>query len=197
MSINPKKINKPIIITEGHTSIFIFLIPLILIISTIVYSLSSNKLNIFLTLFLCILYLVYPVTHFFKRKITVTNNKVYFYFLGKKKISIHYLDDFYIIDYQQDRLGKLLNYGTLTIIDDDKNAYQYSFLNNIFTIYETIVIAYEDYLVKKEPEYVRRYVKEVNKDSLDSLDSLDRLPPDDNIKEIKNEVEKEVQKEKE
>lgn len=187
MSSNTKKSNKPVIVIEGKTSIFIFAIPLILSVLTLIYSLSTKKLNIFLTILLCCIYMVYPITHFFKRKITVTNNKVYFYFLGKKKTSIHYLNDFYIVDYQQDRFGKFFNYGTLTLIDENKNAYQYSFLHDVFNIYEKIVIAYEDYLSKKDPEYVRRYERESEKTNLDSLDRLEKEEKPSSEKGDKNE----------
>lgn len=169
MTAKKQKKIKQVVVKEAFTSKFIFLIPTILAITTLIYGIGMHKLNAFLSLSLTAFYYIYPITNFYKRKLVITNNKVYSYFLGKKKYSCHYITDFYMIKFEQDRLGKIFNYGSLLIVDQNKKVFTYHFLDNVASISETIIITYENYLSLKNPDYVRRYVKESNIEDIDSL----------------------------
>lgn len=176
-----RKIKQQIII-ERHTSGFIFLIPIVLSILTLTYGLYYGKLSVLMTLLLVGMYMAYAISGYYKRKVVVTNNKVYYYFLGKKNYDFHYVNDFYMVHFQQDRLGKFFNYGTLILIDQDKKMYQFHFLPEVFQVYEEIIIAYEDYMTLKNPNYEKRYERTTKKITSDSIDSLE----DDNSGEEDN-----------
>lgn len=173
-----KKTSISTIILEEKTSIFIFLIPSILSLCTILYSIGYKNLNIFSTSLLIVFYYIYPFITYYKRKIIIKNNRVDIYFLGKKQASIHYLKDFYSITYQQDKLGKIFNYGSLIIIDQNKKIHSLYFLNKIFETYETIITTYESYLTSKNKNYIKIYnkdenINEINKEkTIENKDNL-------------------------
>lgn len=173
MNTSTKKKLKSTVIVKGETSLFIYLIPMIMTLLTLYYGFKLNKLNTFITLTLVLLYQIYPTINYYKKKLVVTNNKIYFYYLGKSSYSCHYLQDFGQLYYEQDRLGKIFNYGTLILVNQQNKFYQYNYLHNPAEIYEKIVLTYEDYISMKDPTYEKTYNTN-NKNKLDSIDNLEK-----------------------
>ena len=153
-----EKEKKNIIVLEEKTSHFIFLMPALLSIVSLFYLFNSgNMTNFLFTVMIVFLILLKSLLMFRGKKIVITKNKIYIYVNNKKFISWSLSEDFYIVNYSQNFLGKFLNYGTLTIINKDKQMYEYFYLNNVETSYSTIIQSYEKLMQKLDPSFIVSY----------------------------------------
>ena len=78
-------------------------------------------------------------------------------------------NDLKIIDYKSSLLGKIFNYGTLTLVNNNNEIYEYYYLNNGDEV-DKIIKNNHIYLLKKlDPNYISPYI-ESNTNNLDKLD---------------------------
>lgn len=166
------KVKKPKVVFEGTTSHFVFAVPVILFIGLLVY-IINKKLDsdffIYITIIIGITVKFFMM--FYKKKIMLTDKKIYIYVLGKKFISWSLDEDFYIVNYKQSLIGKIFNFGTLTIINKNKEMYEYYLLQNPKQAYDSIIESYEILMKKLDPNFIVSY-KDTNKSELDTIDKI-------------------------
>ena len=155
-----KKLKSKIkIILEEKTSIFVFALPLIILLMVLLYLMIATEHENYFIYFLILLGIsLKSLSLFYKKKIVLTENKIYVYIRGKKFISWSLDKDFYIVNYKQTFFGKLFNYGTLTIINKNKDMYEYSYINNVENIYSKIIETYEKLMKKLDPTFIVTYI---------------------------------------
>lgn len=148
---------KPKKIHEEKTSIFLVIYTSIYSFFILYYGIFTNNKFLIPSLFLSILLCLLCYYNYTNRKILVTENKIYLYKLGKKTGSISFINDFHYIDYHQSILGRIFNYGTIFIVNNDKFYYKIHFICNPKILFEKSVIAYEDFISKKDSTYVKKF----------------------------------------
>lgn len=165
---------KPTVIYKATTSKFIFLWPVAIFISMLFYSIFLDKGNHFFTIFIASLFPLIPAFLFYYgKRIILTPNKVYIYIKNKKFISWKIIGDFKHVEYSQSRLGKLFNFGTLLIVNQNNESYQYMYLNNVQQMYEHIIIRYEKLMKRLDPDFIPVYKQKEVKTEIDSLDTIE------------------------
>jgi len=169
--MNTKKKSSVPIILEEKTSFWVFFWPIIILFGVLFYVTKATNYNIFFILLAVSFSFVQPFLLFWRKRITITDRKIYVFQRGKKILSWHLIHDFSYINYEQSMLGKIFGYGTLIIINKNKEVYTYIALSNVFKVYETIIMCYEKAMVKRFPEYQPVYGKNLEKD--ESLDQLE------------------------
>lgn len=159
----------PTINIEKTTSNFVFLWPGIMAFFMIFYNLIYLKgSGILLYLLIALLLMIPPITLKRGRKIKVSNSKIYLYVRHKKVVSWKIIGDFHLITYKRSFLGKIFNYGTLTIVNNEKEMFQYLYLQDMPEVYEGILKIYEDGMKKIDPEF--KLIEEAeNNNKLDTL----------------------------
>jgi len=82
------------------------------------------------------------------KKMFITKNKIYVYIGKDKIIGWNLLEEVKTITVNQSKYGKILNYGTLTLINQNEQSYDFEFLNDPKQMFEKI-IAQHEYIIKK------------------------------------------------
>ena len=115
-----------------------------------------------------------------KKKLTCVI-KERFYEKNKKVFSGTLLEDFNLIDFQQTLIGKILNYGTLILVKNDKSYYSYSYLNNVENVYEKTILQYEKLILEINPDFEAPFTNKKNHKNIDSLDKIDNINNSSNL----------------
>lgn len=158
-----EKNQKSSVLLQEKTSNFIFLTPLLLSIVSLFYLFNTNnKTNFFFTVAVIFLISTKSFLMFRGKKIVITKTKMYIYVNNKKFISWSLAEDFYIVNYKQNFLGKIFSYGTLVIINQDKQMYEYFYLNNVENSYHAIMESYEKLMQKLDPSFIVLYKDKKN-----------------------------------
>ena len=167
------KIKKPIVIIEEKTHIFVFSGPIFIFLAMLVYFISSETYTSFLILISILAGIsLKSLSLFYKKKIVVSDKKIYIYIRSKKFISWSLEKDFKMINYSQSFFGKIFNFGTLILINDSKEMYEYYYLNDPKKVYFSIVTSYEKLMKKLDPSFIVSYIdKDVNHET-DHLDKI-------------------------
>jgi hypothetical protein len=153
-----KKINKKAIVTTGKTSPFIFLYPGFISLLMVVYIIKNPNINnALLCLGISAFLFITGYFSFKNRKILITKNSIYVYSGEKKFLHWSIQNDFLGIEIQQDRLGKIFNYGTVIIANKDKSLYQQSFIDNPELFKDNLMVSYENIMKKLDPNFVSSY----------------------------------------
>ena len=175
---NNKKIKtkKPTVIVLEKTSPLIFVVPTFAFILLFIYSLHNSEGSLFFIYMMCGLIIFLPaILQFFGKKYVLTDKKFYFYEKNKKVFSGTLLEDFNLIDFQQTLIGKILNYGTLILVKNDKSYYSYSYLNNVENVYEKTILQYEKLILEINPDFEAPFTNKKNHKNIDSLDKIDNI----------------------
>ena len=106
---------------------------------------------------------------FYNKKIIIKKKKIYVFIRDKKLLSWEIYNDLKIIDYKSSLLGKIFNYGTLTLVNNNNEIYEYYYLNNGDEVYKIIKNNHIYLLKKLDPNYISPYI-ESNTNNLDTLD---------------------------
>ena len=169
MAQSAKKRKKQNILIERHTSLFVFFYPALVTICAIYYILSHPKFQI-LSILIPIIFLGYQFYFsYYGKRVVVTEQKIYVFSRNKKLISWHLLNDFAYISYEKSRLGTLFAFGTLIIVNQNKEMYSYFYLNDYFKVFETIIKKHEQMVKEVNPDYEIRY----NPNPDDKLDKIE------------------------
>ena len=173
------KIKNSIAITEEKTHMFVFSGPIFIFIAILVYFVSSETDTSFLILiFILAGIFLKSLSLYYRKKIVVSDKKIYVYIRSKKFISWSLEKDFKIVNYSQSFFGKIFNFGTLTLINNEKEMYEYFFLNNPKKVYSSIIASYEKLMKKLDPSFIVSYI---DKDVNNKTDSIEKIT-DDNEK---------------
>ena len=181
---NNKKIKtkKPTVIVLEKTSPLIFVVPTFAFILLFIYSLHNSEGSLFFIYMMCGLIIFLPaILQFFGKKYVLTDKKFYFYEKNKKVFSGTLLEDFNLIDFQQTLIGKILNYGTLILVKNDKSYYSYSYLNNVENVYEKTILQYEKLILEINPDFEAPFTNKKNHKNIDSLDNIDNINNSSNL----------------
>jgi hypothetical protein len=168
-----KKINPKAVVVEGKTSIFIFFYPVMILLSIIVYLIKSKNLDQFLIfMFAATLAFLPAFFNYYNKSIVITKKSIYVFVRGKQILKWSLEEDFYLVDIRQDRLGSLLGYGTLVLVNRDKKLYEYFFLANASDVQTKLFLSYEKIMKKLDPNYISPYnlIKQSNEEKLDVIE---------------------------
>lgn len=154
---NPK--NKIKIILEEKTSNFVFSLPLLILLIIALYLIISNEHeNYFIYILIFAGSFIKSLSLFYKKRLILTEHKIYIYVRGKRFIAWSLKEDFHIVNYKQNFFGKIFNYGTLTLINKNKEMYDYFYVSNVETIYLKIIETYEKLMKKLDPTFIVTYI---------------------------------------
>lgn len=170
-----KRRKKPNIVLEEHTNLFIFFYPILFSLCLIYYTFHTNSNML---IFLIGAFIFIALQYYFMvygKKFILTDKKIYVYSKNKKVLSWNLIGDFAYINYSQERLGRWLNYGSLIIVNQEKESYIYHFLNNPKKVYENVIQQYEDLMSKIDPTYEKQFVIKESK-----LDSIEHIQNEEN-----------------
>lgn len=141
------------IIAKGITSKFLFFYPIICLLAIIAYWLKTGFISVLVIIgvlgYMGIQYYFYM----YKKRIIITDKKIYIYVKGVKKVSINLEDGFTNIEIRGGKLGSFFNFATLGILLKDNIYVEYAFLNNCWHIYATIIAQHTKILKRKYPDY--------------------------------------------
>lgn len=152
--IHEEQINNKYILDEGRTSLFIFMLPIFILIISILYVFQSSKEeNNYIVLIVSIPFFVTSVLNYLNKKIILTKTSVY-YFVNKKSVFFSKLStDFKIFDIKQTKIEKILNYGTLYIFNNNGEFIEYKFFNDPLNFRKKFVKAYVEEMKKIDPSF--------------------------------------------
>lgn len=164
------------IIYEGSTTIALIVPPIFL---SFYFIYLTSKLNFNTDYFI---YLILMITSWlfwyflsYKKKLLLTEHKVYIV-KGKKKLcSLSLAKDISKISYRQKGWGTRLGYGSIHIEANSGDEYTYLFIVSPKLTYEKIVYAMETKYIKMNPDFVRTVTLEDMTDSVDSIDSTENV----------------------
>lgn len=164
----PKKVkNKAEKILEANAHPIILFYETLFVIC-IFYSLYYKKISLIIGLIMLLASFFMTYYNYYKRKVVVTSNKFYFYRLGKKTISLSFSYDFFQIKYEKTKLGRILNYGTLILIDQKNQYYKINFISNPEEIFFCAIKEYEKVQLKINPNYEIKFTE--NKENIDKIE---------------------------
>ena len=168
-----KKINPKAVIMESKTSVFIFLYPIMILLSMIIYMADKKSFsNFVLFLFISLICFIAPFLNFHKKSIILTKKSIYLFLRDKEIFKLSLESDFAFVDVKQDRMGKLLNYGTLVLSDSNNNIYEYFFLSNPQKFKEKIINLHLKIMREIDPNFVSPYNLEETKEEI-KVDSIE------------------------
>lgn len=150
----------------------------IIFIFSIFYAIYYNKINFITGSLAIIISFFLTYYNYYKRKIVITANKFYIYRLGKKTVSLNFSNQFFQIKFEKTKLGRILNYGTLILIDQENKYYKIDFISNPESVFFSSIKEYEKIQEKINPNYVKTLNEETN--NLDKIESLDTVKIDTN-----------------
>lgn len=167
-----KKIRKAKVIIQEKTHIFVFSLPIIILLFGLLYIISGqNDTNIYIYIAVVVGIFIKSLSLFYKKKLILTENKIYLYVRGKKVICWSLVNDFYIVNYSQSFMGKIFDFGTLSLVNKEKELYDYYYLNNPKKVYSEIIKTYETLMKKLDPSFIVTYI---DNDS-DEIDKIDKI----------------------
>lgn len=124
------------------------------------YSFINHRLPIMIALVIILIASFLTYYNYYGRKIVITKNKFYVYRLGKKTISLSFAKDFLHVKFEQTRLGKILNYGSVLLVTQENRYYQVHFVKNPEEVFYTSIEEYENIMTLINPEYEKRLSKD-------------------------------------
>lgn len=77
------------------------------------------------------------------------------------------------IQVSQDKLGKLLGYGSLILKNRANELYEYRFLDNPYEVQDIIMVSYENMMKRLDPNFVSSYKLTKQKASTEVLDTIE------------------------
>lgn len=155
--------NKPQILHEQKSSIFLLFPSFAVFLISSIYLLTNFTINIFLILVIINIVIFLPNFYQWKnKKIFITPGKIYVYSGKKKIIGWSFIEEFKLITLNQDKYGKFLNYGTLTIVNQNDESYNFEFLDNPKKMFTEIIKRYEKNMKKVNPNFVTTHNQEEN-----------------------------------
>lgn len=167
------KLKHSVAIIQEKTHIFVFSGPIFIFIAISLYFISSKTdTNFLIFIFIFAVIFLKSLSLFYKKKIVVSDKKIYIYIRNKKFISWSLEKEFKMVNYSQSFFGKIFNFGTLTLINNNKEMYEYYFLNNPKKIYSSIIKNYEKLMKKLDPSFIVSYIDEDVSNQTDSLDKI-------------------------
>lgn len=172
---NDKKSKRklPTVLMTRTTHIICFGQPLLIFLFFIYYTINHKEINVIGIIIIFILFYFQFYFNYNKKKIFITNKKIYYYSRGKKVLSLPLVGGFLNIGYSQSKLGKILNYGTLKILTNQDVLFTYKYLNDGKAIYEKIIEQHVIETKKIDPNYEMIILKEDKNTKHSELDSLD------------------------
>lgn len=158
--IREENIKRDQIVDIAEISIFIFLLPTFLALSSIVYILTQKTSNILISLFIFVPFFVVAFLNYSYKKIYLTKSSLYYFKSGISIFSVKLNDDFFIFDIKQSVLGKLLNYGEVIIVNRDNQFISCPYVSNPLKLKNKLVKRYETEMKKVDPTFIlpREYV---------------------------------------
>lgn len=181
-----KKVNKQQKIAEFKVTKFIFWFPITMLFFSIfvfIFSSINKSQGIFLILAI-LLFSLSEFVIFIRKKIIITNKKIYIYDkITKSKIGLDLVLNLSYFKIEQNIFGKIFNYGTIYFVDKNNLIYKVEKIGNPF-ILKTI-------LINETNNYLKNIgINEELKDS-DELINITNENVKNEIKDIKNSVNKE------
>lgn len=163
-----KKNKQPKVILESKAHFSFFLYPTILLIIGLYYTFSNLKSNYFILIGMLLFIGLQYYFNYYGKKLVLTDKKIYIFSRNKKKISWSLVDDLEYVSYQQNKLNKLFNSGSLILINNNKEMYTYNYLPNIVDIYEKILLTYDIEMKRLDPNHEMVFTNQNN--VVDSID---------------------------
>lgn len=169
-----KKINPKAVVAEEKTSPFIFFYPVMFLLSIIIYSINLKNLTNFLLLIVVSLVTFIPAfLSYYKKTIMITKKSIYVFLRGKEILKWSLVEDFYLIDVRQDKLGKFFGYGTLVLVNQEKKLYEFFFLANPNDFKDKLIISYEKLMKQLDPNYISSYILEKDINNNENIDVIE------------------------
>jgi len=160
-----KKLNQSHVIFKGKTSVFIFLYPFIISFCLLFYSIKNFDIKFFFVLLITsFIVFIIAFLNFYKKEIIITDDFVYLFIRGKKIFKWSIVDEIYLVNVIQNKLGKILNYGTLILVNCNNEMYEYFYLDDPITFKDQLVLIHKEKTKKIDP------IKN-NEQNLDTLNS--------------------------
>lgn len=149
---------KPPILHEQKTSIFFLFPSFAILLISIIYLISKFEINMLLILLVINIFVFIPnFIQWKNKKIFITPGKIYVYNGKTKVIGWSFIEDFKLITINQTKYGKFLNYGTLKIVNQKNESYDFEFLDNPKKMFDEIIKRYEKNMKKINPDFVSTY----------------------------------------
>lgn len=170
--MNDKRRKKqPTVIAQSTTHWSITIFPMLFTAIALYYTFYSTKINPLLIGGILLSWAGIYYFNFYGKKIILTDKKIYVYSKGKKIISWSLAKDFAYINYEQTNFNRFFKCGTLIIVSESKEMYTYFFLEHVEEMHAAIITAFENEMVRLNPQYVRQYVPEhLKKNNLDKIE---------------------------
>lgn len=170
--IHEEQINRSYIIEEGLTSIYVFILPIFVLIVCILYLLNyqNGEIN-YIVLFISMPIFITSTLSYLNKKIILTKSSLYYFVNKKSTFSVKLNSEFKLLDISQSAIGKILNYGTLYIFDNDGKFIEYKFFKDPLNFRKKFVKAYVYEMKKIDPSF---QIEDIDIDEKD-IKSIDRI----------------------
>ncbi len=170
--IHEEQINRSYIIEEGLTSIYVFILPIFVLIVSILYLLNyqNGEIN-YIVLFISMPIFITSTLSYLNKKIILTKSSLYYFVNKKSTFSVKLNSEFKLLDISQSAIGKILNYGTLYIFDNDGKFIEYKFFKDPLNFRKKFVKAYVYEMKKIDPSF---QIEDIDIDEKD-IKSIDRI----------------------
>lgn len=158
MENNVKSTEKLYKLGEYKTSKFCFLFPILASIILFSYLISSiGKIDTFTTGVILISSTIFFIQPFFcykNQKIILTNKKIFVNYgtSSKNQIKWDLIFDLAIVQYRQDLIGKICNYGELILVDKNNKFVNLKYIENVNLVGKKIINVSNIYLKQEYPE---------------------------------------------
>ncbi len=165
-NIHQEQINQKYIIKEGLTSVYIFLLPISILILSLVYffNFGSNKDNLIVLVISIPLFIISGL-NYLNKKIILTKSTLYHFVNKNCNFSVKLTEDFKVLYVEQDRLGKIFNYGTVYVFNNKDQFVEYKYLDDPLNFKNFFVKTYIEEMKKIDPSF------EINDENLEKLES--------------------------
>ncbi len=161
---------------KGKTSKFIFLLPVFMLIIIFIY--NSLYPPIYVLLGVPVSFFLISYFYYDRMSIYLTGSSVYVFKNGEPIFNSNLVENFKLLDIEETKIGKYLNYGTFIIVNQDDKFFSYKFLEDPYEFKKQVIKRYYKLMQKKDPGfslpqeiYEEVFGKKENK-KIDSLDSL-------------------------
>lgn len=152
----------PKLIYETATSLYVFLFPVIS--SLVLFYYMAVKLvpegnTPMIIVLLCGAFVLFlpPMTRYFGNRLFISEEKIYVYLNNKKFISWDLIDDFKYMEFNQSFLGKIFDYGSLMLVNQQNQMYVYKYIKKPKKTYSMIIFAHEKIIKDQDPDYISIY----------------------------------------
>ncbi len=168
---------------KGKTSKFIFLLPIFISFVITIYNfLYPPTLILF-----CIPFLFFLTSYFYydRMSIYLTGSSVYVFKNGEPIFNSNLTETFKLLDIEETKIGKYLNYGNLILVNQDDTFFNYKFLENPYEFKKQIIKRYYKLMLKKDPSFSLPedvYSEIFGKKEEENSNNLDKLGEDNETK---------------